>query len=128
MRKDKIKVLVADDSQVTRMLLVHLLKADPHIQVLGTVNDGQAALDFLQTATVRPDVVLMDIHMPHMDGFEATRLIMETAPLPIVICTATSDPHELAVAFRSMEAGALACVEKPVASTDADCEPRARKL
>jgi two-component system chemotaxis response regulator CheB len=126
--KDKIKVLVADDSQVTRMLLVHLLNADPHIQVLGTVNDGQAALNFLQTATIRPDVVLMDIHMPHMDGFEATRLIMETAPLPIVICTATSDPRELAVAFRSMEAGALACVEKPVASTDADFERRASNL
>jgi two-component system, chemotaxis family, protein-glutamate methylesterase/glutaminase len=128
MRKDKIKVLVADDSQVTRLLLVHLLNADPHIQVLGTVNDGQAALDFLKTATERPDVVLMDIHMPHMDGFEATRHIMETSPLPIVICTATSDPHELAVAFRSMEAGALACVEKPVASTDADFERRAANL
>lgn len=128
MGKDKIKVLVADDSQVTRMLLVHLLNADPHIQVVGMVADGQAALDFLQGATVRPDVVLMDIHMPHMDGFEATRLIMETAPLPIVICTATSDPQELAVAFRSMEAGALACVEKPVASTDADFERRASNL
>jgi two-component system, chemotaxis family, protein-glutamate methylesterase/glutaminase len=128
MRKDKIKVLVADDSQVTRMLLVHLLNADPNIEVLGTVNDGQAALDFLQTASVRPDVVLMDIHMPHMDGFEATRIIMETAPLPIVICTATSDPHELAVTFRSMEAGALACVEKPVASTDKDFERRASNL
>ena len=128
MAKEKIKVLVADDSQVTRMLLVHLLNADPHIQVLGTVNDGQAALNFLQDASVRPDVVLMDIHMPHMDGFEATRLIMETTPLPIVICTATSDPQELAVAFRSMEAGALACVEKPVASTDADFERRASNL
>jgi two-component system chemotaxis response regulator CheB len=128
MGNDKINVLVADDSQVTRMLLVHLLSSDPHIQVVGTVADGQAALDFLQGATVRPDVVLMDIHMPNMDGFEATRLIMETAPLPIVICTATSDPQELAVAFRSMEAGALACVEKPVASTDADFERRASNM
>jgi two-component system, chemotaxis family, protein-glutamate methylesterase/glutaminase len=128
MRKDKIKVLVADDSQVTRMLLVHLLNADPQIEVVGTVTDGQAALDFLHSATVRPDVVLMDIHMPHMDGFEATRHIMETSPLPIVICTATSDPHELAVTFRSMEAGALACVEKPVAATDVDFERRASNL
>jgi two-component system chemotaxis response regulator CheB len=128
MRKDKIKVLVADDSQVTRMLLVHLLNADPHIQVIGTVTNGQAALDFLANAATRPDVVLMDIHMPHLDGFEATRRIMETAPLPIIICTATSDPRELAVAFRSMEAGALACVEKPVAAIGADFERRASNL
>lgn len=128
MRKDKIKVLVADDSQVTRILLVHLLDADPNIEVIGTVADGQAALDFLHSTTVRPDVVLMDIHMPHMDGFEATRVIMETSPLPIVICTATSDPQELAVTFRSMEAGALACVEKPVAATDVDFERRASNL
>ena len=90
---DKIKVLVADDSQVTRMLLVHLLNTDPHIEVIATVNDGQAALDFLSGPHARPDVVLMDIHMPHMDGFEATRRIMETVPLPIVICTATADPR-----------------------------------
>jgi two-component system, chemotaxis family, protein-glutamate methylesterase/glutaminase len=128
MGKNKINVLVADDSQVTRMLLVHLLNADPQIQVVGTVTDGQAALDFLANATIRPDVVLMDIHMPLLDGFEATRRIMETSPLPIVICTATSDPQELAVAFRSMEAGALACVEKPVATTDADFERRASNL
>jgi two-component system chemotaxis response regulator CheB len=128
MPNNKIKVLVADDSQVTRMLLSHLLNADPGIQVIGTVNDGRAALDFLHSTPVRPDVVLMDIHMPHMDGFEATRLIMETVPLPIVICSATSDPREIAVAFRSMEAGALACVEKPVASTDPDFERRATNL
>jgi two-component system, chemotaxis family, protein-glutamate methylesterase/glutaminase len=115
MQADKIKVLVADDSQVTRMLLVQLLNSDPCIRVIGAVNDGQAALDFLAAGAQRPDVVVMDIHMPHLDGFEATRRIMETQPLPIIICTATASPQDLAVAFRSMEAGAVACVEKPVA-------------
>src|SRR5579862_4171714 len=128
MQADKIKVLVADDSQVTRMLLVQLLNSDPCIRVIGAVNDGQAALDFLVAGTQRPDVVVMDIHMPRLDGFEATRRIMETQPLPIIICTATSDPQELAIAFRSMEAGALACVEKPVALGNADFEARARNL
>jgi two-component system chemotaxis response regulator CheB len=115
MQPGKIKVLVADDSQVIRMLLVQLLNSDPCIQVIGAVNDGQAALDFLATGVDRPDVVVMDIHMPRLDGFEATRRIMETQPLPIIICTATASPQDLAVAFRSMEAGAVACVEKPVA-------------
>jgi two-component system, chemotaxis family, protein-glutamate methylesterase/glutaminase len=112
---DKIKVLVADDTQVTRMLLVQLLDSDPHIRVIGAVSDGQAALDFLDAGGERPDVVVMDIHMPRLDGFEATRRIMETRPLPIIICTATALPQDVAVAFRSMEAGAVACVAKPVA-------------
>jgi two-component system, chemotaxis family, protein-glutamate methylesterase/glutaminase len=128
MHTEKIRVLVADDSQVTRMLLVHVLSSDPGIQVTGTVNDGQAALDFLNSGHGRPDVVLMDIHMPRLDGFEATRRIMETQPLPIVICTATSDPQEMAVAFRSMEAGALACVAKPVAVGDPNFDSRVRNL
>jgi two-component system, chemotaxis family, protein-glutamate methylesterase/glutaminase len=112
---DKIKVLVADDSQVTRMLLVHLLNSDPCIEVIGAVNDGQAALDFIAVRTSPPDVVVMDIHMPYLDGFEATRRIMETHPLPIIICTATASPRDLEITFRSMEAGAVACVAKPVA-------------
>ena len=127
MLADKIKVLVADDSQVTRMLLVQLLNSDPRIQVIGAVNDGQAALDFLAAGVDRPDVVVMDIHMPHLDGFEATRRIIETQPLPIIICTATASPQDLAVAFRSMEAGAVACVEKPVA-LGPDFEPRLHNL
>jgi two-component system chemotaxis response regulator CheB len=127
MQADKIKVLVADDSQVTRMLLVQLLNSDPCIRVIGAVNDGQAALDFLAAGVQRPDVVVMDIHMPRLDGFEATRRIMETQPLPIIICTATASPQDLAVAFRSMEAGAVACVEKPVA-LGADFESRLHNL
>src|SRR5260221_3384312 len=127
MHADKIKVLVADDSQVTRMLLVELLNSDPRIQVIGAVNDGQAALDFLEAGVDHPDVVLMDIHMPRLDGFEATRRIMETRPLPIIICTATADPQDVAIAFRSMEAAAVACVEKPVA-LGAAFEPRLHNL
>jgi two-component system, chemotaxis family, protein-glutamate methylesterase/glutaminase len=115
MPSEKIKVLVADDSSVTRLLLVELLNSDPAIQVIGAVSDGQAAINFLETSDNRPDVVIMDMHMPSLDGFDATRRIMETRPLPIIICTATADPRELAIAFRSMEAGAVACVAKPVA-------------
>jgi two-component system, chemotaxis family, protein-glutamate methylesterase/glutaminase len=118
MTSQKINVLVVDDSKVTRMLLVHLLESDPQIRVIGAVNDGQAALDFV--AEKKPDVIVMDIHMPNMDGFEATRLIMETQPVPIIICTATTNPKEVVTTFRMMEAGAVACVEKPVAREHPD--------
>ncbi len=126
MKDGIIKVLVADDSKVARMLLVHLLEADPKMRILGVVNDGQAAVDFLQER--KPDVLLMDLHMPGLDGFEATRRIMETCPLPIVICTATMNAREVAFTFRSLEAGAVACVEKPVSRQHPDYEALAANL
>ncbi len=126
MTRQKINVLVADDSKVMRMLLVHLLESDPQIHVIGAVNDGQAALDFVRVN--KPDVIVMDIHMPNLDGFEATRLIMETQPVPIIICSATTDTKEVVVSFRMMEAGAVACVEKPVAREHADFERLAANL
>jgi len=109
--KFPINVLVVDDSAVTRIYLVHLLESDPQIRVIGKVSSGQSALDFIKEQA--PDAVLMDINMPGMDGFEATRRIMETQPLPIIICTAAMNPREVATTFRMLEAGAVACLEKP---------------
>jgi len=117
---------VAEDSTVMRMLLVHLLESDPQIRVIGVVNDGQAALDFV--IENKPDVVLMDIHMPHLDGFEATRRIMETQPVPIIICSATANAKDVVITFRAMEAGAIACIEKPLNGEHGDFEARAAQL
>ncbi|MBW3549568.1 MAG: chemotaxis-specific protein-glutamate methyltransferase CheB [Proteobacteria bacterium] len=108
-----INVLVVDDSQVMRMLLVHLLEQDPAVRVAGAVDGGPAALAFV--ANCLPDVVLMDIHMDGMDGFEVTRRIMEATPVPIVMCSAVTDPRAVATVFRAYEAGAVAVAEKPVA-------------
>lgn len=115
-----IRVLVVDDSKVAQMLLVNILEADAEIRVIGTVADGQGALDFVRRNT--PDVILMDIHMPGMDGFEATRRIMETQAVPIIVCSATMDPRDVATTFRMMEAGAVACVDKPVGREHPDFE------
>lgn len=128
MTNKPIKVLIADDSTVMRTLLLHLLRSDPQLEVIGAVEDGQAALDYVLQGRERPDVVLMDIHMPRMDGFEATRRIMEERALPIVICTATADPKELQVAFRAMEAGAVACVEKPLSPEHPDFDRHSANL
>jgi two-component system chemotaxis response regulator CheB len=126
MTDDKINVLVVDDSRTARMLLVHLLESDPRIHVLDAVDSGQAALELLKDR--KPDVVLMDIQMPRLDGFETTRRIMETQPVPIIICTATTDPKEVATTFRAMEAGAVACLEKPVAPEHPDYAEQVRSL
>ena len=112
MEQNKINVLLVEDSPVVQLLLAHVLNADPRLHVMGTANNGQAALEFL--AHQKPDVVLMDVHMPEMDGFEATRRIMETQPVPIVICSATTQREEIDMTFRALDAGAVAFVEKPV--------------
>ncbi|HEX9934516.1 MAG TPA: response regulator, partial [bacterium] len=78
-----IKVLITEDSPVIRGYLKHIMSSDPEIEVVGTAQDGEEAVKMV--AMYRPDVVTMDIHMPKMDGFEATRKIMETHPVPIVI-------------------------------------------
>jgi two-component system chemotaxis response regulator CheB len=126
MTDGKIKVLVAEDSTVIRMFLVHLLESDPRISVIGAVGDGQAALDFVKQN--RPDVVLMDIHMPRLDGFEATRRIMETQAVPIIICSATASARDVVITFQAMEAGAIACIEKPLGRERGDFEAMAARL
>lgn len=106
-----IQVLVVEDSHVIQELLVRILGADPGIQVMGRAHDGAEALEFLSQQM--PDVITMDIHMPRMDGLEATRRIMETQPVPIIIVSANWNPDEVALTFQAMEAGAVALVEKP---------------
>ncbi len=121
-----IKVLVVEDSRVVREFLVHILGSDPSIQVVGTVNDGEDALEAVRRT--QPDVVTMDIHMPKLNGLEATRRIMETHPTPIVVVSGSADPRELATTFQAMEAGALAVLRRPAGLGHPDHEATAGEL
>ena len=109
--EQKIRVLIVEDSVVVRELLVRILESDPAICVAGCARDGAEAVAKL--AETKPDVVTMDIHMPRMDGIEATRKIMETHPVPIIIVSASCDPNDVTQSFRALEAGAVALIEKP---------------
>ncbi|MEI8121717.1 MAG: chemotaxis-specific protein-glutamate methyltransferase CheB [bacterium] len=106
-----ISVLIVDDSPIQQKLFSHLCKMDSSLQVIGVVGDGAEALTFI--GNQRPDVILMDIMMPVMNGFEATRRIMETDPIPIIICSASTKPGEVDKTFLALEAGAVAFIAKP---------------
>lgn len=105
------RVLVVDDSPSVRELLVHILAGDPAIEIIGCATDGDEAVRMAQEK--RPDVITMDLHMPNMDGFEATRTIMQTCPAPIVIVSGSASRDELDASFRAIEAGALVVVQRP---------------
>lgn len=121
-----IKVLVVDDSEVTRRLLSFILNSDPVLQVVDTAADGEEAVRLVER--LRPDVVTMDLNMPRMDGFEATRRIMEATPVPIVIVSASHNLEEVNRTFLAMGSGALAVVDKPMGPDDPLYEARAREL
>jgi two-component system chemotaxis response regulator CheB len=121
-----IRVLLAEDSAVTRAYLTYLLEDDPEIEVVGAAHDGQQAVDL--AAGLRPDVILMDVHMPVLDGYEATRQIMERTPTPIVMATASSSQAETSGGFTALEAGALILLAKPPALWDEGHEEAANEL
>lgn len=120
-----IRVLVVDDSRVVAEFLTNLLNSDERIEVVGVARDGEEAVE--AALRTKPDVITMDIHMPKVNGFDATRKIMETCPAPIVIVSGTTNPDEVATNFRAVEAGALAVLARPN-GTDDPSQGAARQL
>src|ERR671926_107251 len=98
-----IRVLVVDDSPTARALLTEILRSDPEVQVVGEAKDGLEAVELTQQ--LRPSVVTMDVRMPRMDGYAATKEIMITAPTPIVIVTGSVEAREIEAAMDTLRTG-----------------------
>src|SRR5262249_14076597 len=111
-----IRVVLAEDSDTCRALLTAVLEADSQLRIVGQAHDGEAAVRL--TEKLRPDVVVMDAHMPVMDGFAATRNIMLRCPTPIVIVSASINVAQVAASMRALAAGALTLLPKPGSPSD----------
>jgi DNA-binding NarL/FixJ family response regulator len=107
---EKISILLVDDQQLLRQGLRVLLDMEPGIQVAGEAGNGQEALE--EYAKLRPDVVLMDVRMPIMDGVEATRQLQERWPGSRIIILTTFDDDTYV--FEGLRAGALGYLLKDV--------------
>ena len=106
-----IRVLVVDDSPTMRQILIGMLQAAAGFEIAGEAEDGLEAVRL--AAALRPDVIMMDIRMPRMNGLEATRTIMRATPTPIVVVSNNVYEADLNIAFNALAAGALTVVEKP---------------
>ena len=104
-----LNVLVVDDSAVVREIMGSVLSEDPGLTV-ATAADGLIAMDKMKL--VRPDVILLDLEMPRMDGLTFLRKLMAEDPIPVVVCSGIA-PQGTETALRALDEGALDIVTKP---------------
>ena len=115
----KFRVLVVDDSAFMRKVLESIFNADEQLQVVGQAKDGREAIALSES--LKPDVITMDLNMPHMDGLQATAHIMTNNPRPIVIVSSESK-EGAASTLKSLELGAIDFVAKPSGGIDLDMQ------
>lgn len=109
------RVLIVDDSVIARDMLAGILEEDGDISVVGTADDGEAAIALV--AELRPDVVTMDIQMPGSDGLTAIEQIMARSPVPIIVVSARARDDQT-LPFEAISRGALEVAIKPASRAD----------
>lgn len=102
------RLLIADDSPVYRLRLSQIFAASDRLQIVGLAGNGREAVGLIKDR--RPDVLVLDLEMPEMDGFSVLRWAMKHAPLPVVVCSGRTESESV---FQALEAGAVDFITKP---------------
>jgi two-component system chemotaxis response regulator CheB len=121
-----IRVVIIDDSALMRRVLTTILTRDPAIQVVGEGRDGHEGIRTVES--LRPDVVILDVTMPGLDGLATTEHLMAFCPTPILVLTASLMRGEVDITFKMLGAGALEVVEKPKGNSPELLERASRDL
>ena len=109
-----LRIFVADEHDIVRRGIVSLLGSQPGWEICGEAADGKEAIE--KVVQLRPDIVLLDVDMPKMDGLDAVRQIAHNPPFPKVILLATTDVEQLV--REALDAGVRGLVLKTYASVD----------
>jgi two-component system chemotaxis response regulator CheB len=118
---EKKRLMVVDDAAMMRLIVQNMLHGDPNLMVVGTASNGREALDKL--AEVKPDLILLDIEMPEMDGLEFLRHARLKSRAKVVVLTSVA-PKGSPKAMQALALGADAVISKPSGAVSYDLEQK----
>lgn len=109
--KQKIKVLVVEDSQTIQNYLIEVISSDPRFEVIGNASNGQSAIELCEK--LRPDIITLDMMIPIISGLGVTEYIMAFCPTPIIVISAYASSDNLHRTYDTLAAGAIDVIPKP---------------
>jgi two-component system, chemotaxis family, protein-glutamate methylesterase/glutaminase len=112
-----IRIIITDDSAIVRSMMSRLLRYEADIAILSTANDGVAAIE--QAKTLHPDIMILDIEMPNMDGLTALPHILKASPHTKVIIASTLTARNADISLKALALGAVDYLQKPTMQHDA---------
>lgn len=115
-QKNKVSVVLVDDSGVIRGALARILESDPNIEIVGSVSNGEMGVSIAERK--KPDVLILDVEMPIMDGLTALPLILKASPKTKVIMCSTLTEKGANVTLKAMSLGAVESIVKPSSAQD----------